>query len=627
MLSRLLLIVFYGLAQPLLAQPVQIQIDILANRKPVSPFLYGRNNSLSVDPQKPTSLADLLRLKDAGIQFFRECTGNNATKYNWRRKLSSHPDWYNNVYPNNWDFAAQTLQANFPNAQGMWAFQLIGKAAKTQNANFNDWGYNQSQWWQGVNQNLAGGGTINTLATATKALKDGDPNAYLENWPADSTVGLLDHWFSPKGLGLNKARIQYWNMDNEAEIWSGTHDDIMPQQLPANDFIQRYVAVAQKARAAYPAIKLVGPVTANEWQWFNYDNKTVTDASGQKYPWLEFFIKRIGEEQKRTGIRLLDVLDIHFYPGSTKAEEVVQYHRVFFDRTYAFPEANGIRTMTGGYDTSLNKEYIFGRCREWLDKYLGVNHGVTLGLTEAGLNSANNANVHAVWYASTLGEFMSNQVEIFTPWSWKPGMWEVLHLFSRYNKANAVEAISNAENLVSAYPTTNITNDSLTVVLVNRSTSETKLATINLKNFIAGNQPADMFLLANLPATETFTSHSNNALKKSSISVVNNSFSVSLPPLSVASIQLAGKEGSVAPILGLDPTVSLMISPNPSAHGFRLTHPFPGHCSVYDVLGRQIDMFSAADGQSFGERWPAGVYVAVFQRGNQLIKSVRLVKQ
>ena len=43
-----------------------------------------------------------------------------------------------------WDFAAKSLQANIPGAQGMWAFQLIGKAAKTKTANFNDWNYNRS---------------------------------------------------------------------------------------------------------------------------------------------------------------------------------------------------------------------------------------------------------------------------------------------------------------------------------------------------------------------------------------------------------------------------------------------------------------------------------------------------
>ena len=615
---------FAGLTQVTLAQSVQIQVDVLANRKPVSPYLYGRNNSLPLDPQKRLTRADITRLRDAGVRFFRECTGNNATKYNWRRKLSSHPDWYNNVYPNDWDFAASQFTTYFPQAQGMWAFQLIGKAASTQTANFNDWAYNQSQWWQGVNQNLAGGGTVNPASNATKALREGNPDLYLENWPADSTVGLLNHWFGAGGSGFNKNNFRYWNMDNEPEIWSGTHDDIMPVQLPAEAFIQKYVEVALKARSRFPDIKLVGPVTANEWQSYNYDNKPVTDATGQKYPWLEFFIKRMAEEQKRTGVRLLDVLDVHFYPSGTKPDEVVQYHRIFFDRTYAFPEANGLRTITGGYDTSLNKEYIFGRCREWLDKYMGPNHGVGLGLTEAGLNNANNANTQAIWYASTLGEFMNNEVEIFAPWSWQPGMWEVLHLFSRYNQPIHVDALSTAETQVSAYATVNQTNDSLTIALVNRS-AETKPMQLTLKNFIASGQFAPLRLLANLPATETFLSHSNNALETSIVHIFNNGLSLDLPAMSVISIQLTGRQGNA--ILGLDPAADIVVAPNPGTSGFQLTQPFAGQCTVFNTAGQEVASFDTKTNPVFGQQWPAGTYVAVFRQGERVVKVLRLIKQ
>src|SRR5687767_9757321 len=117
---------------------VSITIDLSVPPHPVSPYLYGRNNSLSGNPGSGFT-PEWIRLKDARVRFFREGGGNNSTKYNWRRKLSSHPDWYNNVYANDWDFAAQSLQSNIPDAQGMWSFQLLGKAAKTNAFNFNDW--------------------------------------------------------------------------------------------------------------------------------------------------------------------------------------------------------------------------------------------------------------------------------------------------------------------------------------------------------------------------------------------------------------------------------------------------------------------------------------------------------
>jgi hypothetical protein len=137
---------------------VEIRIDALAGRRPISPYLYGRNNCLSDDRRKPLSAANWQLLREAGVRILRENGGNNATKYNWVLKLSSHPDWYNNVYSHDWDHAVQSLQENLPGVQGMWAFQLIGKAAASKAYNFNDWAYNRSQWWEGVRNNWAGGG-------------------------------------------------------------------------------------------------------------------------------------------------------------------------------------------------------------------------------------------------------------------------------------------------------------------------------------------------------------------------------------------------------------------------------------------------------------------------------------
>ena len=539
---------------------VAIEVDANAEVREISPYLYGRNNSFSsTDPNWMLPEEDLVRLRDSGVRFFRESGGNNSSKYNWRRKLSSHPDWYNNVYTNNWDKTAQTLQEHFPDAQGMWAFPLLGYAARTGAANFADWDYNQSKWWEGVNQNLAGNGIPN--ATGTKAKKEGDMKLYLEEWGADSSVAILDHWFGPNGIGLKQKGIRYWNMDNEPEIWSGTHDDVMPTQISPQEFLQRYITLAKKARTKFPDIKLVGPVTANEWQWYNWDGKTITE-NGKTYPWLEYFIKTLAEEQQKSGIRLLDVLDIHFYPSTKKTEEVVQLHRVFFDRNFNYPEANGVKTINGGYDNSITKEYIFGRCNDWLTQYMGADHGVTLGLTETGIDDSISPSVTAVWYASTMGEFMRNGVEIFTPWSWKTGMWEVLHLMTRYNQTHSVKATSANETLVSAYPSLNAAKDSMTVVLINRSPDQSQNVNVSFSNFLPSQEKSTAYTLSQLSSAETFYSDTRNALKKSEVTVNGKVLNLSLPAMSVTSVVL--KRGGE--ILGVEPEPSseLLVFPNPT---------------------------------------------------------------
>lgn len=561
--------------------PVRIDIDATKDKKPVSPFIYGKNNVLPSTFLNSGTTDEITKAIEAGVRFVRQGGGNNSTKYNWRLKLSSHPDWYNNVYPNDWDASAKNLLDKMPGVQGMWSFQLLGKAAANTKNNFNDWGYNQSKWWEGVAQNLAGGGQVNT--TGTKAKVEGNPDLYLMEWTSDSTVGILDKWFGAKGLGYDNTKMRYWNMDNEPEIWSGTHDDVMKTQITAEEFMQRYFRVAKAARAKFSNIKLVGPVPANEWQWYRWGNGAIP-YKGKNYCWLEYFILRIAEEEIASGIKLLDVLDIHYYPSSSDAATCLQFHRVFFDRNYMYPEANGVKTVNGGWDASINKEYILGRCTDWLVKYKGTSHGVTFGLTETDIASSN-PNVQALWYASMMGEFMKNGVEIFTPWSWKVGMWETLHLYSRYNKTNYVQATSQNETMISAYPTVNDATDSMTVVLINRNLTSKQTVNLNFIGFLLKDRSYSMYSISNLTGTETFVSHTNNKLAKKDVTASQNQITVELDPLSVNSIILKAATASTMPINNSE--LKARVYPNPADEQTRIEF------TVHERAKTVIDLYQS----------------------------------
>jgi len=579
------------------AQNITIQVYAGEGRIPVSPYIFGRNNNLSDSPASPTSAANIDLYKEAGLRFARENGGNNATKYNWRRKLSSHPDWYNNVYDHSWDFASQDIRDRMPTLQVMWTFQLVGKAAGNKNNNFNDWAYNGSQWWSGVGQNLAGGGVVNP-AGGSQALVDGNPDLYLENWTADSTTGVLDHWFGPGGLGLDKNQFIYWSMDNEPEIWNGTHDDVMPSQMSASAFMDAYFAVAKKARERFPEIKLTGPVPANEWQWYKWGSESLT-IDGKYYCWLEYFIKRVADEQKATGIRLLDVLDIHWYPSESSDADLVQLHRVFYDETYIYPGANGVKTINGGWDTSQSKEYIFRRINDWLNTYFGEDHGITIGLTENAISSSD-PDIVSVVYASMLGTFADHGVEIFTPWTWKTGMWETLHLFSRYAKTTRIRTTSSNEATVSGYTTVNGSNDSMTVILVNRDLTASRTATVNLSGFAVPGGNYKILELSSLPSTETFISHTSNALKSKTINVSGNSFTMTLPSLSTTAVILTGTGTGIEDDLhDSGGTELLSIYPNPTSGSFRIhiNDPVTGNLTLRftDIAGNTVLTMEAAN--------------------------------
>ena len=570
-------------------QPVQVTVNATTNKRAVSPYIYGTNNAFD----KPTQF-----YKDAGLRFARMNGGNNASGYNWRKKITVHPDWYNNVYGADWDGTAQYIVTNFPDMQGMFAFQLLGRAASNTNNNFNDWAFNQSQYWPGVGQNLAGGGVPNTANPSGDALVEGDINLFTQPWPPDSSVGILNHWFGSNGLGLNKNQFVYWNMDNEVDVWNGTHDYAMPVLLSASAFADRYIELAKKARALYPGIKLCGPVTTSEWQWYKWSNENIY-INGRYYCWLEYFIKRCADEERATGVRVLDVVDLHNYPWYSSNTEALQLHRMYYDINYDYPGANGLKTINGGWDNSLTKEYIFKRINDWLNTHFGANHGITTGLSEWSPGPSE-PNLASVIYASHLGLFANNGVELFSPWTWFTGMWETLHLYSRYAQEYSVSSVSSNENMVSAYTTVNQAADSMTVMIVNRDVQASHNVTVNLTGFSAENGKSQTLQLASLPSTETFVSHSNNALKKDSIDVNSNSFTIAVPALSTTAVLLK-TANIVTAVNTLPGRKTIVFYPNPVKDKLHVKFDFtiaePTEMIVYNMIGQVLKVSAVNSGR------------------------------
>jgi len=606
------------------AQDVTITVNADQQKRAVSPYIYGCNNSYD----KPAQF-----YKDAGLRMSRMNQGNNATKFNWRKKISSHPDWYNNVYANDWDKTSKTISTNHPDMQIMWAFQLLGRVASNTDHNFNDWAYNQSQWWQGTGQNLAGGGVPNEAKPDGKALVEGDIDLYTEEWPADSTVGILNHWFGPDGIGLNKKQFLYWNMDNEPDVWNGTHNDVMSDGLlPASEFMDHFIEVAKKARALYPEIKICGPVTTSEWQWYKWGEENLK-IDGKYYCWLEYFIKRLADEEKTSGIRLLDVVDLHNYPYAPTNQDALQNHRMYYDKNYIYPGANGVKTINGGWENGFTKEYIFQRINDWLTKYFGENHGITLGLSEWSPGPSD-PNLASVIYASHLGTFANNGVEYFTPWSWFNGMWESLHLFSRYGKSFSVPSISSNENTISAYTTVSENSDSTTIIIVNRDMQAAQSVTVNLNGLKVDNGSYTTLQLASLPASETFKSHTDNALKSSSVIVNSNSFSITVPSLSTTAIILESTPTGISELKNNADKIT--VYPNPVSDKLCLrinmdvTEPI--EITVYDQKGRKLHSSQRYfDGISpipvNTSAFPEGLYfVSVKSRHSSLTKSFEVIR-
>lgn len=555
---------------------ISIIVDAEGDNRPISPYLYGKNTVTS-DKEAETSAETLQLVREAGIRMARQDNGNNATKYNWRKKLTSHPDWYNNVEFCDWDKSAQTLQKELPEVKGLYAFQLIGKAAKTRDYNFDSWAYNKSQGGSWVQLNLCGGGSADASGNL---IAEGDPDLYLEDWPADSTVAIYPHWRDD--LGLDMDQFNYWEMDNEMEIWQGTHDDVVPLNNDSvfEQMMQNYFATAKAIRKIAPDVKICGPVVANEWSWF-YPGQQQPTYNGKTYCWLEYFIMRCAEEEKKSGVKMFDVFDIHFYPNDKTVGDVLQTHRVLWDRNFSYALSNGLKTMNGHWDNSLSKEYILGRCEDWFAQYFGDNREIPFAISEYNNSNSFSAMVNALCYASFIGEGMRHGMEYFTPWVWKNGMYETVHLFSHYAQTVNVSATSSNDSLLSAYASVNVARDSMSIILLNRAESNSETVNLTIGNFNVKNGTYPTYQLANLPDEETFVSDAENALQTGSVAVADGMVSITVPALSMTAIVLPSETSGVEAFKAH----AVAVYPNPTSNVLYVSN---------DGDVRQVDLINGA---------------------------------
>jgi hypothetical protein len=110
-------------------------------------------------------------------------------------------------------------------------------------------------------------------------------------------------------------------LDNEPNLWNKTHRDVHPDPLTYDELFERTVRYGTVVREADPEAVIAGPA---EWGWSGYFFSAKDTASGWVMspdrnshggiPLLAWYLQRLAQHEKRTGTRILDVVDVHFYP-------------------------------------------------------------------------------------------------------------------------------------------------------------------------------------------------------------------------------------------------------------------------------------------------------------------------
>ena len=259
-------------------------------------------------------------------------------------------------------------------------------------------------------------------------LKPGSPtNAYRQITPA-----FVKRWIEltrQKEKKSGHRNVWMYILDNEPMIWNLTHRDAHPEPVSYDELVRRTIDYGTAIREADPDAIIAGPA---EWGWMGYMYSAKDLANGGPstrvdrrahgdLPVVAYYLKVLAEHEKRTGIRVLDVLDLHGYPYA---------EGVHSERADASVAALRIRTTRMLWDpTYVDESWVkepvrlLPRMREWVDKYY-PGRGLSIGEWNFGGEAHMSG---ALATAETLGRFAQFGVTSAFYWTYpaanSPTMW------------------------------------------------------------------------------------------------------------------------------------------------------------------------------------------------------------
>jgi fibronectin type 3 domain-containing protein len=326
---------------------VSAGIDVLANRHPISPYVYG--GAFPKDAQTVT---------DSGLTIVR-WGGNGASTYNWQLgTTNADNDYYfedfafsalnNSADSNSTQFIKDVKAAGGIPLMTMVMLPWVAQAPETsvtQNGTDNyHWSfsvkYDGSQCSVDQYNVDAGNGTVagtagcgnnpTTYLTATSAdlnrtyfpLLDqpgnSDPpnSVYRNTWAA-----ALAAAFGSGTCAIPNSTItscHFYDMDNEIDIWGGTHRDIHPDPTTYEELRNVYLAEAGNVKTWDPAAVRLGPVSCCWYYYWRSATGASDTTSHGGVDFIPWWLNEVAWADAVAGnnTRSIDIFDIHAYPDA-----------------------------------------------------------------------------------------------------------------------------------------------------------------------------------------------------------------------------------------------------------------------------------------------------------------------
>lgn len=284
----------------------QFEIDCGQGRS-ISPLIYGVGGPMGGPAISPWSTGATAR----------RWGGNLTTRYNWELNTwNLAKDWFFRNAREPLSSYERFVQENLEHkAFTALTVPMIGWVAKDERSvsfPVSVYGPQQATAWD-----LPDAG--NGVGRDGKEISPGPP----ARTSVRSTPEGIERWVRAiREKDKTRGRsVHSYILDNEPMLWSSTHRDVHPEPAGYDELLERTLAYASAIRRADPEAAIAGPA---EWGWLAYHYSAKDVAAGVRLrpdrrrhgdvPLIPWYLKKIGENEKSTGTRILDVLDVHFYP-------------------------------------------------------------------------------------------------------------------------------------------------------------------------------------------------------------------------------------------------------------------------------------------------------------------------
>jgi len=278
---------------------VTFSIDTTANAHAISPYVYGTNQG---DLTKEAKGLTLTRMG-----------GNRLSAYNWETNASNAGSDY--LYENDNYMSTSTVPGQ--------AMKVAAQAASASAASIIM--TVPMAGWVSADENGACPAKPTAAQIAQRFFpilpKKGaafvyPPSLTDGNVYADEFVWWLESQF-PSAQTDGTRRIFYM-LDNEPDLWSSTHSEMHPTPVTYAEIVQRSTDFATGIKAVAPKALIFAPVNYG-WQGM-VNLQSASDAGGRDF--LEFYLDAMKAAEQTAGQRLVDVLDVHWYPEAQSASGV-----------------------------------------------------------------------------------------------------------------------------------------------------------------------------------------------------------------------------------------------------------------------------------------------------------------